>query len=232
VTDPTASCSGDIADMRNSSPVRMTVANPPLSDYIAFHGMLISPPSAQRCIDSFNGVVLFADQSTYDNRMDLKYFDFNRTRLPLTIWSYYVLVAFSLTGLCSLLGQTKLLTCNDAENKECRADDEKEVAVDSIEIQNLRIPTYAIRYVIQRANDLKCDSEKAVSTLQLTRRFEYNFGGFLSVMMVHFVCCNGRKHLVEVYRVENTALGVLTKVFLLPLQMIQLFFEATYAKVN
>lgn len=213
----------------NTSPAPRQVANPSLSDYIAFHGMLISPGAAQRCIDSFNGVVLFADQATYNNRSDLKNFDFNRTPFPLSLWSYYLLVAFSLTGLCSVLGQTKLLRCNDKENKEFSAGEEE--GVDSIDIQNLRIPANAISYVIQRANDQKFELEKPVHSIKLTRRFEYNFGGFLSVMMVHFVCCNGRRHLVEVYRVESTALGVLSKALLVPWQMIQSFFEVKSAEV-
>jgi hypothetical protein len=212
----------------NASFAHRSAVNPPLTDYIAFHGMLISPAGARRCVDSFNGVVLFAEQAAYDNHSDLKNFDYNRTPLRLTVWSYYLLVAFSLTGLCSLLGQTRLLISIDSEDTVFFAGEEE--AVDSIEIQNLRIPAYAISYVIQRANDQKLKSAKPVQSIKLTRRFEYNFGGFLSVMMVHFVCCNGRKHLIEVYRVENSVLGFLTKALLMPLKITQSFFDTKFSK--
>lgn len=114
--------------------VPTTEVNTSLNDYIAFHGMLIAPGAAQRCIESFTGAALFADQSSYDDGAEPKNFDYNRTPLRFTLWSYYVLAALSLTSLCTLLGQTKLLTVIDHKNlgfKEGQGE-----CVDSIAIPN------------------------------------------------------------------------------------------------
>ena len=101
----------------------MITTAPSLDEYNSFHGMLCKPKTAKRCIESFNdGVALFADQKEYykddDDDDDINHlnrlsnFDFNNTTaelgsgLPFNIWTYYLLVVLSLTGLISLLSIT------------------------------------------------------------------------------------------------------------------------------
>lgn len=84
---------------------------------------------------------------------------------------------------------------------------------------NFRIPPQVLEYVIDRSfalgpkpleqenkdlptiekDDPLVSDESLLPELILLRRFEYDFGGFLSVMMLHFMCTNGRLHLVEIF---------------------------------
>ena len=83
-----------------------TTTAPSLDEYKCFHGMLCKPGTANRCIESFNGVALFADQKEYygngnddddiNNLNHLSNFDFNNNTaevgsgLPFNIWTYYL----------------------------------------------------------------------------------------------------------------------------------------------
>lgn len=97
----------------------------------------------------------------------------------------------------------------------------------------LRLPPEAMEYVIGRSISLgpvsieheaggnqktentttiSGGAKNAIPELVLTRRFEYDFGGFLSVMMLHFLCTNGRTHLVEIYRMDTgTTTGLIAR---------------------
>ena len=98
----------------------------------------------------------------------------------------------------------------------------------------LRLPPEALEYVIDRSAALgplhanteikdQTNDNKAVldamtlPELILIRRFEYDFGGVLSVMMLHFVCTNGRTHLVEIFRFKRTITGLLATILIQPL---------------
>lgn len=103
----------------------------------------------------------------------------------------------------------------------------------------LRLPPEALEYVIDRSTVLgpmpmkkeiknqtnqiqSVSNETAVPELILIRRFEYDFGGYLSVMMLHFVCTNGRTHLVEVFRYnKGTLLGLVGSYLAQPLYIIK-----------
>jgi len=160
-----------------------TTTAPSLDEYKSFHGMLCKPRTAKRCIESFNnGVALFADQKEYEyddddddiNLNHLSNFDFNNTTaelgsgLPFNIWTYYLLVVLSLTGLSSILRITQCLKAVeynlnfDDDNQQAalrlvfRKGDDKHI--ESTEIKNeknkLRIPQNAIDYVINRSISL------------------------------------------------------------------------------
>ena len=162
-----------------------TPTAPSLDEYKSFHGMLCKPKTAKRCIESFNnGVALFADQKEYygngnddddiNNLNHLSNFDFNNNTaevgsgLPFNIWTYYLLVVLSLTGLSSILRITQCLKAVeynlnfDDDNQQAalrlvfRKGDDKHI--ESTEIKNeknkLRIPQNAIDYVINRSISL------------------------------------------------------------------------------
>ena len=168
-------------------PVHAT--SPSLQEYTAFHGMLCTPTTARRCIASFSkGAAVFADQQEYycgDNDADadtdtdednnnnttitnLARWDFNRTASPLAlnVWTYYVLVVFSMTGLSSLFGRTHCLKAVEYNNdgnttllfrKEGTTTTAAAIncGVNSIALTNtLRLPSCAIHYVINRALSL------------------------------------------------------------------------------
>jgi hypothetical protein len=141
------------------------------SAYSAFHGMLCGPATAARCVDSFNGTILFMP-STYEPDK----FRNHRERLPhevksLTLLKYYALVLFSLTGLCSMLRQTETLDANEdaaalAASDDCGANRDHPLRVHPIVIHAL-----ASRH----------------GSAQLVRRFEYRFRLLgLHVCMYHF----------------------------------------------
>lgn len=72
----------------------------------------------------------------------------------------------------------------------------------------------AIEYLLERSGEAASISTStptstsaAPQELVLTRRFEYEFGNFLSVMMLHFTCSAGQKHLVEVYNCRIPLIG-------------------------
>ena len=109
----------------------------------------------------------------------------------------------------------------------------------------LRLPPEVLDYVIDRSavlgplpinkeiqdqsNSVPSGSNKTTTPeLILLRRFEYDFGGFLSVMMLHLVCTNGRTHLVEIFRYDKgTVLGLVGRTLLEPLYILKSFFVKT-----
>lgn len=195
-----------------------TTVPPSLKEFEAFHGMVCNPISSQRCIQYFDGCALFASQEDYATT-NLKTFDYTRTPIPLNIFTYYMLVVFSCTGLISLLGMTtpSLICEENTVFSTDRFDKEKEdlPVVQSKTLKNipgekiLFIPNKVIFYIIQRSLGLHESDEISslksalLPKVKLIRRFEYQFGNLLSVMMCHFVC-NDHKYLVEVYSFHHT----------------------------
>lgn len=163
-----------------------------LDDYTNFHGMLCRPRTAQRCIDSFTGTVLFMPVHCDDTSPAIARYDCSNGML--TLWSYYALVLVSLTGLSTLFKQTKFLVAQQVPPEQEQAN------VDQLVSQHchppLSVTQNVLDYVLQQTDSF---------SLQLTRRFEYHFGGLVpvSVIMLHLVCDKGLLHLVEVYRVER-----------------------------
>jgi hypothetical protein len=199
---------------------------PSLGDYKRFHGMLCGVRTAKKCIQSFDGVVLFADQTFYDDETrSLSTVDYNSKDIPpfmsLNVWSYYLLVLFSMTGLCTLLGQTRMLYMSDTIDIRF----EKGISnVESNVIRGLHIPPKVLEYIRRKSNITNDTSVVEDEVVIMKRMFGFDFGGYLSVIMVHFVC-NGRQSLVEVYRIENTLFGKITKFVLQqPIQILRYLF--------
>ena len=192
---------------------------PTLAEFKAFHGMVCNPISAQKCVDYFDGCALFADQKDYykaNTTTDLASFDFLRTPIPLNLYSYYALVFFSCTGLLSLLGYTKAHQAqeeNDVFTEEAtNGTDAAATVVESKCLHNipgtpsLTVPNHVIRYILDRSTQyLDPPGEMPlVNEVHLIRRFEFEFGPLLSVIMCHFEC-HGRKYLVEVYAFHHSS---------------------------
>jgi hypothetical protein len=175
---------------------------PSIEDYKAFHGMVCGLRASKRCIDSFDGCTIFADRSEIESDKDISNFDYSRTwPLGFNLCSYYCLVLLSLTGLCSLLGKTQLLVVRDENSKTIVS---KETVIFASEShKHLRVPAKVIDYMMERSRVLSPTTEDDPE-IMLHRRFEFNFGGHLSVVMFHFVCSNGQKYLVEVYDWADT----------------------------
>jgi hypothetical protein len=196
-------------------------SEPTMSEFKAFHGMVCNPVSAQKCIDYFDGGALFASQQDYARTTtnDLSFLDFTRTPIPLNLFTYYTLVLFSCTGFLSLLGQTKAPLIQD-ENQVMvvtvpETDQEEDApVVESQQLykipgaKSLTIPRSVLWYIVDRSRDWNQDGAAAAAAasttttttkeVHLIRRFEFEFGALLSVIMCHFEC-NGRRFLVEVY---------------------------------
>lgn len=186
--------------------------DPSLEDYKAFHGMVCGITASRRCIASFDGCCLFANRSDYENSKDLATFDYLRTPTGLNLFTYYLLVVISFTGLSTLLGYTELLLAQVEDNETFSKGDGK--VVKSKSYGDLEIPAKAIDYLIDRSQELSKDSLSGnkLPQVQLTRRFEFNFGNWLSVVMCHFVCSNGRKYLVEVYSLHGSWIGAIATI--------------------
>ena len=72
--------------------------------------MLIAPGPAQRCIESFNGRILFMPSSYSRDAATFPAAGLrSRWEPSLSLTTYYLLVLASLTGLSTLLGQTDVL---------------------------------------------------------------------------------------------------------------------------
>ena len=176
---------------------------PTLNEFTAFHGMVCNPMSAKRCIDYFNGGALFASQTDYE-KDDLETFDYTRTPIRLNLFSYYALVVFSCTGLLSLLGHTRAPTIQE-ENAILKVNEtgRDEVAIHSNSLHNipgakaLIIPRKTLRYISERSNSAPSQE------ILFMRRFEFEFGSLLSVIMCHLEC-NGKRFLVEVYAFHHS----------------------------
>jgi hypothetical protein len=208
----------------------MPTSVPSLKDYTNFHGMLCSVGTARRCIQSFNGVAIFADQSIYnDDNTDLSTVDYNKkgALLGLSVLNYYLLVLFSLTGACTLLGQTEFLESRDGLSEQFHLE-QKDVTVRSKKIQNqLCMPSKVLEYIRASSaggTENNLADPAASNMVVLKRRFEYNFGGCISVMMLHFECSRGKTHLVEVYRIERKSpFGLVVCILLKPLRLVGLW---------
>ena len=182
-------------------------SQPTLDEYVHFHGMLCSPDTAKRCVDSFDGTILFMPHTYSPATLP----SFDCTRPILTVWSYYVLVLFSLTGLSTLLGRTKFLAAHDysVTNAE-QQQQQQQVSNGVVDTDlSLRIRPSTTCVISEHDDSLVADPsvwsyvlhQSGSRALRLVRRFEYEFGfGGLSVVMLHLRCNLDKLHLVEVYR--------------------------------
>lgn len=253
---------------------------PTTEDYKAFHSMVCSPRTAERCIKSFTGAILFGEVTEYgdggddvvgdDNNHDsyatrttryhhsqqprhqqLRRLDYRYTVPFLSVPSYYLLVGFSLTGLCTLFGatqcfqssqQSKTFTvdlkskekdANNCDNKYKSGMTTKSLSdeVSSMtKFKNLRIKPQIFHYIMNDNDDEVSRTESFATTMGPTtaliditidRIFEFSFGSTLNVVMVH-ILCHGKRHLVEVYEIEtSTWLGQLGTITMYPLRFFQ-----------
>ena len=197
------------------------VLDPSVDDYIAFHGMFCSPFVARQCIGSFDGSSFFADKKYYESGCNLEFIDYSRRQyFRMKVFSYYLLVLVTFTGLCSLFGQTKL-TAQRKENVRFTIEDKRELRSNFHE--DLQVPPHVIAYILKTSQ---------ATELVLKQRFEYDFGTFFSVIMLHFVCSNGRKHLVEVYKWNHPLVGLLADGILGLLIGVNAFFQVKQRKVE
>ena len=189
------------------------VAAASLQDFVNFHGMLCRPSTARHCVNEFRGgTVLFmpndygtVSPTTTNLESRIRSYDCS---LSLTTSSYYALVLVTFTGLMTCLGLTKFLV--GREKRETIASSNRRVTAESN--PDLVIQPGVFDY-IAKAQGLS----SATTNFFVKRRFEYNFGGLLSVMMIHLghelkessdVVSSGdsQTHLVEVYRIQPTIL--------------------------
>ena len=160
---------------------------PTLAEYTRFHGMVARPSVARRCVDSFhNGVVVFTPSSVFT---PVASESINAaTAFPttdgvisryevvgLTVFKYYALVLYSLTGLCTALGLTRTIDAReDLLNGLPALNGEAESRVAAHPLH----PSPAIlEYVSRRSGS---------PSLTVVRRFEFDFKLVgLRVVMLH-----------------------------------------------
>ena len=183
-----------------------------LNDYGAFHSMLCPPRIARRCIDSTvgtGGIVLFMPSDYHFRHPVGDRHPHDGTDI-LTVLTYYLLVLYTLTGLCTLLGLTELVHASDFLGDEGRGvvipPDESLLRSDLDPECVLVVDSDAMKYVAHRAGVERAD-------LRLRRRFEYRFWPLgIHVMMLHLTSPMeaaeevAALHLIEVYHIENPIL--------------------------
>eukprot|EP00527_Entomoneis_sp_CCMP2396_P007111 CAMPEP_0198140174 /NCGR_PEP_ID=MMETSP1443-20131203/3380_1 /TAXON_ID=186043 /ORGANISM="Entomoneis sp., Strain CCMP2396" /LENGTH=224 /DNA_ID=CAMNT_0043802521 /DNA_START=53 /DNA_END=727 /DNA_ORIENTATION=+ len=198
-----------------------------LQDFRNFHGMVCNPAAAGRCINEFSGatsIFMPSDYTRPTNEADggclnsFRSFDISKI---LNRVSYYALVLFSFTGLTSLLGCTKFLIGRE-EQGEISVEEGNIVAESNPE---LVIDSSVFEYIIKKqAQQQQFEDDLVTSSCNhqffIKRRFEYDFGGMLTVMMIHLGCVGdeGKTHLVEVYRVKNALLRSVLRYIVLPFE--------------
>mmetsp|Transcript_43565 Transcript_43565/g.102380 ORF Transcript_43565/g.102380 Transcript_43565/m.102380 type:complete len:231 (-) Transcript_43565:329-1021(-) len=172
-----------------------------LEEFKSFHGMLVSPPAAQRCIRDFNGCILFMPH-TYGR--DVETFPV-QGKSPfevtvLNLFTYYLLVLATNTGLSTLVQQTDFV-------------DSRETS-DFVQAEPFWVDPLALEYISRHGQRKLARSGVESSSVKLARRFEYNFRlADIRVAMFHFASVTaegdvaldseGKEilHLVEVYQV-------------------------------
>jgi hypothetical protein len=160
-----------------------------LQDYVNFHGMMCHPTTAQRCVESFDGKIVFAPTGYSESTLPMfEYRVDDSALLSLDIYTYYFLVVASLTGLSTLCRQTRFLAADEKEEILSA----KEPFVSTFHPE-LRVEPFVWNYI--------SPSEEKIL---LKRRFEYEFQGLvpIKVIMLHLMC-EDRLHLVEVYQCDN-----------------------------
>jgi len=168
---------------------------PSLEDFRNFHGMLCGPITARRCIQAFaNSTVLFMPHD-YESVPSLQIYDSSRPAMNLV--SYYGLVLISFTGLWTLLGRTKFLVGREENRKAISTPLAAETNPDLV--------------VHPRVVDYLQNMNPRSTEFALERRFEYDFTGLLSVVMLHISCNQGKLHLVEVYKVHHAGVGAVLR---------------------
>jgi hypothetical protein len=169
-----------------------TRESPSNEDYSNFHGMLCSPKTAASCIDSFDGISMIIPNTYSLQSSPLLLAKYDVTPPVLTMFSYYLLVLISLTGLSTLCKSTKLRCAEEHLNQPVVS------SIASISDKELVADDNVWGYVKELAE---------VDDLRLQRRFEFEFlGGLLTVVMLHLKCSQDRLHLVEVYSIKNKLL--------------------------
>jgi len=170
--------------------------------------MIAVPSSAQRCIDSFNGRILFMPSSY--SRDTASFPAVGRSPWEpatpgLNLVTYYLLVLFSLTGLSTVLGRTVVLDARDVP-----ADSSGEQL--QCELASAGKPSLVVEQIVLDYLVAPGSNRVAAHGVRLLRRFEYNFKmAGVNVVMLHFISvapdgtpsvdAAGRDilHLVEVY---------------------------------
>jgi hypothetical protein len=161
--------------------------------------MLVGPGVAQRCIETFNGRILFMS-SGYSR--DAASFPLDGAPSPwevasLSLVTYYLLVAVSLTGLSTLLRQTAVLDARDGALVE------RDGLLASTATPSLRVDPCVLDYLVA--------DDSSATAVKVKRRFEFHFRlACVRVVMLHLVSLGSDghpilrdgtevTHLVEVY---------------------------------
>jgi len=171
-----------------------------LEDFTNFHGMLIAPSGATKCIDAFDGGSIIFMPSHY-TQQNFRLFDV-RTKAALTVATYYLLVILSLTGLSTLLGLTDFRVAREVSKDENDETKTNNNGKDPMFVSEYNAALKVEDYVLEH-----CKQYSQAKTIHLKRHFEYNFRLLgLEVVMLHYLCDQGKLHLVEVYHVNNVFL--------------------------
>jgi len=155
--------------------------------------------------------------ATSSNGQDLdscfREFDCSRT---LSIFSYYALVVFSFTGLLTLLRRTKFLVGREVSES---VEASKHIVAESNPI--LMVEPYVFDYIRKEQSIRQGTTYDARADFIIKRRFEYDFAGFLSVLMIHLKQVGqDTTHLVEVYKIQNPILRLSFSAVLKPLSWV------------
>lgn len=184
---------------------------PTLDEYRAFHSMVCPPRVAQRCIDSVvrsGGVFLFGTPGAHARGRA----DFSGST---GMWSYYLLVLYSLTGLSTLLGLTDEVDAREFPagdespapqegSKWLRSDRNESVAVSREAIDYCRCATFCTK---SKHSSEGC--AEGSQSIRLRRRFEYDFRLIgANVIMLHFTTTNNAGSVNDNKRVGNVSLHV------------------------
>ncbi|KAI8892310.1 hypothetical protein BC833DRAFT_612099 [Globomyces pollinis-pini] len=161
-----------------------------LKDFTNFHGMLILPDSASKCVEAFtnhNATILFMPRNFNSKKLE------NYHIKSLTLFSYYSLVLASLTGLSTLINLTHFFKPLEDFNGLNTKDIDENI-LDFISHQ----------------------SSVDINHLKVIRKFEYTFYlPNLHVVMYHVLDGIGNIHLVEIYESATTLKFIYTIILML-----------------
>ena len=114
----------------------------------------------------------------------------------LTLFSYYSLVLVTMTGFLTMIGRTKFLI--GREEKDVKSLPDRVRADKAGRSRNIELGLDH-HLLLTHVQSVRPDTTE----LFVKRRFEYEFGNIVSVVMLHLVCNQGRLHLFEIYHIQN-----------------------------
>jgi len=168
--------------------------------YGRFHGMIIGPVAAKRCIESFTGRVLSLPSTYLHNSDAFPARGLSPWDTPLSLSKYYFEALFSLTGLSTLLCLTDIVEACDLDDLDSHRSPShflKSAIVPELEVDS-RVLQYLANHSADNRGTMSNRARVSAHSVKLVRKFEFLFrlSGTRAVIL-HFKSVTGAGEVVK-----------------------------------